>query len=196
MTTKKEGPPSRVRARAVIHMQRMLATSAAAMAFGETACHRGPKTTDAGPDGTAFGPPAADAQTPTVLTTDTPDANLVSLERDHGYAVVDPMPRPAHCPDVAQHMKATAAKAGENVVVRIDNAGGYSGFKFDKAQRLITYSGTYVKHSVDASGTMIVTVKPGADGSASLSMKGNCNKGLVTINAYCASDLTVTLSEL
>jgi hypothetical protein len=196
--TKKEPQVARsVRTRALIHMQRMLATSAAAIAVGDTACHTGNKTNDAGSDATAFGPPAIDGvdAAVAVINNDTPDANVVVSERNHGYAVVDPMPRPAHCPDVAAHMKATASKSGDNIVVRVDNAGGFSNFKYDKTQKLLVYGGTYVKHSLEANGTMVVTLKPDATGSASVSLKGTCSKGAATISVYVASDLTTSVSE-
>jgi hypothetical protein len=196
--TKKEPQVARsVRARALMHMQRMLATSAAAMAVTETACHTGRKSNDAGSDATVFGPPTLDGvdAAVAVVNNDVPDANVIVSERHHGYAVVDPMPRPAHCPDVAEHMKATAAKSGEDVVVRVNNAGGYSGFKYDRTQKPLVYGGTYVKHSLEASGTMVVTFKPSAPGNVSVSLKGACSKGGVTISVYVASDLTTTLSE-
>jgi hypothetical protein len=195
--TKKE-PLRSVRARALIHMQRLLATSAAAMAVSETACHTGSKTNDAGSDATAFGPPAVDVDASvasSVINNDAPDANVVVSERNHGYAVVDPMPRPAHCPDVAAHMKATAAKSGDNIVLRVNNAGGFSNFKYDKDQKPVVYGGTYVKHSLEASGTMVVTVKPNGTDYASVSLKGTCSKGAATISVYVGSDLVPSLSE-
>jgi hypothetical protein len=178
-------------------MQRMLATSAAAMAVSETACHRDGKTSDAGSDATAFGPPAIDGvdAATAVGNNDAPDANVVVSERHHGYAVVDPMPRPAHCPDVAAHMKATAAKSGDDIVLRVNNAGGFSNFKYDKVQKPLVYGGTYVKHSLEASGTMVVTLRPDATGYASVSLKGSCSKGAATISVYVGSDLTPSISE-
>lgn len=187
--TKKE--QSRVRTRALVHMQALLAVAAT-----ESACHTKDKTTDAGSDATAFGPPSADAGAPVFngdpLAAD-PDASVVS-ERNHGYAVVDPMPRPAHCPDVAEKIKATATKSGEEVVLRLSNAGGYSGFKYEKTQIPTVYNGTYVKHSLDASGTMVITMKLSAN-TSNVSVKGTCNKGAVTISASFGPDLHVYVNE-
>lgn len=203
MTTRKP-TPTPTRARALVHMHRMLATSAAALAVGDTACHRGdrnaPETSDA-----AFGPPAVEDASMTVPPVGTFPVNdapedggtttkLVVQPRDHGYAVVDPMPRPAYCPAVHKLIKGTAKRVGADVVVTLGNAGGKNKFRYT-GQAPSLYSGTLVKHTVDARGSAVVTVQPGPS-DVSFSVRATCDDGaLVSVNATVnVSSLTVVVN--
>lgn len=173
-------------------MQRMVATSAAAMAVGETGCHRGDKSGDAGTDAVAFGPPASGDGSAPVVVASPPDAgNVVVPERHHGYAVVDPMPRPAHCPTLQSYIKGTAKRAAGGIVITLTSAGGREGFKYVSSTPTV-FAGRLAKNSIDGNGNALVTVVPdaGAD-TVIVSVRGTCGtEGPVTISA------TVVLPEM
>ncbi len=169
--------PSGPRARTVAHMQRLLAAATALGVVGAagattTAC--GKTTKVPGEDDAKDGGGKAN-----------PDQGS-SSGNSSGYAVVDPMPPPAHCAGVAQLVRATAkfVKAGKDVhlVVRFPNPVGRDDFKYN-GKVATTYGGNVV--GTDAKPDAVtVTLKPDADATtATVGVKGNCNAGPSSILA-------------
>lgn len=167
------------RGRTIAHMQRLLATAtAAATAAASVAAVAGTgaavaacgKTTKR-PDeskGKSSGNPGEPPPPPT------------------GYAVVDPMPPPAHCAGVAKMVRATAkfVKAGNDVVL-------VAHFPKPVGRSDYTYSGTAASVyggevlSTDAKPDAVtVTVKPEAGvRNVNITVKGNCDAGPSSVMA-------------
>lgn len=191
---------SSVRARALVHMQRLIATSAAVAAANE-ACH--PKAQLSEGDAVPFGPPKAPdaSDTPVADAADAapvvavPDANTTTTGRDHGYMVVDPVPRPAHCPNIAPKIHGKVARAGKNLVVTLSPADGRPDFTYVVGQTPTAYGGKIISAKIDTASA-VVTVAPVSADYLSISVKGHCDKGFVTISAGIDSaQLSVSMSE-
>jgi hypothetical protein len=105
-----------------------------------------------------------------------------------GYAVVDPMPPPAHCPGIAQTLAPTAAfEAGDAgalvLAMRLPLPKDRADFKYVDDAPAYVYGCKVVSHAVEAEGTTTrVTVDPGVT-SVSVSVKTTCNQGPGTIMA-------------
>lgn len=164
-------PPSvsSPRARTMAHLQRLVATAAAlgittgASAL-EIACGKSTKVPgDTEGDGKG-GPPVP------------PNKGNTS-----GYAVVDPMPPPAHCAGVAMLVRATAKfvkgdAGGLLLEVRFPNPVGRSDYKF-LGTVATSYGGKVVKVEGTPDGvTVRLEPEPNVT-STTVTVKGNCNQG-------------------
>lgn len=175
------GGSSAPRHRTMAHMQRLLAT-AAAMGVASGAI------------GTAGVAAAGAAATGCGKSTKVPDANGGTTTPENngntsGYAVVDPMPPPAHCPGVAQTVAASAkfvagdAGGGPLLVVRFPNPKGRDDYKYLKDAVSVSYGGTVVKKEVTPDA-VTVTVKPEPTAqNATVTVKGHCDAGPSNIMA-------------
>ena len=162
------------RARTMAHMQRLVATAAAlgvttaAGAF-ELGCGKTTKVPgDNEPDGKS-GPPKP-----------------LDPGNTSGYAVVDPMPPPAHCAGVAQLVRATAkfVKVGADIQleVRFPNPVGRDDYKYS-GKVATSYGGTVVS-TAQKPDAVTVTIKPDATATnATITVKGNCNAGPSSVMA-------------
>jgi hypothetical protein len=163
------------RARTMAHMQRLIATAAAlGVTTGASALELGcGKTTkvpgesdDAG--GTGAKPP---------------DTGNTS-----GYAVVDPMPPPAHCAGVAKLVRASAkfvkqANGELYLEVRFPNPVGRDDFKYNN--KVATSYGGTVSSTAQKPDAVFVVVKPDANATnATITVKGNCNAGPSSVMAH------------
>ena len=171
------------RHRTMAHMQRLLATAAAVgvasagvgavAATGAAAAGCGKSTKV--PDGKSDGSAAVDNNGNT-----------------SGYAVVDPMPPPAHCPGVAKAVAASAkfvaGDAGSAVlVVRFPNPKGRDDYTYLKDAVSVAYGGAVLKTEVKPDA-VTVTVKPDATSTTSaatvtVTVKGHCDAGPSSIMA-------------
>ena len=169
--------PSAPRHRTMAHMQRLLAAAAAVGVAGVgagTVALAGAATTACG------------------KTTKVPDANDNHATDNNGntsgYAVVDPMPPPAHCPGVAQTIAASAkfvrGDAGEAfLVVRFPNPKGRDDYKYVKDAIAVAYGGKVLKTDVK-DDAVTVTLRPDAGSSnVTVTVKGHCDAGPSNIMA-------------
>jgi hypothetical protein len=166
----KDGGISAPRHRTMAHMQRLLATAAAvgvATAGAGTIAALGATTAGCG------------------KSTKVPDGNDAKPDNNgntSGYAVVDPMPPPAHCPGIAQLVAASAkfvvADGGEPLlVVRFPNPKGRSDYKFLEGAPSVAYGGIIAKTDVKPDA-VTVTIKPeAAAANVTVTVKGHCDAG-------------------
>jgi len=183
------------RARTMAHMQRLVATAAAlgattGLAAVDLGCGKTTKVPgDNEPDGKGGTPKP-------------PDTGNTS-----GYAVVDPMPPPAHCAGVAQLVRATAkfVKAGTEVQleVRFPNPVGRDDFKYS-GTAATSYGGKVVT-TAQKPDAVTVTIKPDATATnATITVKGNCNAGPSSVMANVTwtgpitekTSATITLNDM
>lgn len=164
------------RQRTVAHMQRMLTMGAAVgLAFG---CGKTTKPADGAGESRGCGKGGA--------ATDDAGANNVTTST--GYAVVDPVPTPAYCPNLAQKIHATAlavdGDAGDLLVdVYLPLIGDRPDVKYVADAAPIAYNATVVQ-TWRQKGGVTVRLKPQANAqSASVSVKIMCDHGPGTISA-------------
>ncbi len=176
------GSMSAPRHRTMAHMQKLLATAAAmsvasgavgtvAVAAAGAAAAGCGKSTKV-PDATGGG------------TTTTPENN----GNTSGYAVVDPMPPPAHCAGVAKTVAASAKfvkgdPAGAFLMVRFPTPKGRDDYKYLEKAVSVSYGGSVLKTDVKPDA-ITVTVKPDAGvESVTVTVKGHCDAGPSNIMA-------------
>lgn len=144
-----------------------------------------------------------------------PDANLSTTSGSSGYAVVDPVPPPAHCPGSAASIvaKASLVKARKNdagaalavvLVLEPPTSPGQPDFHFVNDAPAYVYGGTVVSHMVvrDGKATTIVAIPPGTT-NATISVKATCSMGPTTImagltippNAKAGDTVAVSVNE-
>lgn len=164
------------RQRTIAHMQRMLTMGAAVgLAFG---CGKTTKPAEAGGESRGCGKGSA--------TNDDAGANNVTTST--GYAVVDPVPTPAYCPNLAQKIHATAlaveSDAGDLLVdVYFPLVGDRPDVKYVADATPVAYAATVVQ-TWHQKGGVTVRVKPQGDTqNASVSVKIMCDHGPGTISA-------------
>lgn len=165
------------RARTVAHMQRLLATAAAlGVTTGAAALEIGCGKTTKVPGEEGDG---KDGKTTPPKPTDTANTS--------GYAVVDPMPPPAHCAGVAKLVRATAKFAKQangdiHLEVRFPNPVGRDDFKYN-GKAATSYGGAVVS-SAQKPDAVTVIIKPDANATnATITVKGNCNAGPSSVMA-------------
>jgi hypothetical protein len=170
--------PSAPRSRTVAHMQRLLAT-AAAVGVASFSCGKERAANDGTVErGCGKGKRAGSSG----------DPNASSGGTSSGYAVVDPMPTPAHCPDIAPLVKATAkfvAGDGGGVLleVRMPKPEGRADYNYIADAQPVIYGGTLVKRAIKDDG-VDVTVRPDANATTVMvSVHGRCDKGPGTLAA-------------
>jgi hypothetical protein len=182
---------SNVRGRTVAHMQRLLATAAAAIPLADcTKADTQSTQTVTIPAASTSGSPSAQATIegsllppPKVTATATATA-----PPDMGYAVVDPMPAPARCMGLSAASKSSASfkSAAGGVVLEIaltlPVGSAWAGSAFDTTNKPSPWSGTLVSSTI-TSHSATVHVKP----SASVTQLGitfpiSCNAGSGSIS--------------
>ncbi len=163
------------RSRTVAHMQRLLAT-AAAVGVATVSCGKEKTATDPSGERQGCGKKPGSSGDPSS-----------SSGQSSGYAVVDPMPPPAHCPDVAPTVKATATWIqGDGGALLLDvffPNPPRADYKYVKDAQPTVYTGTMTSHTVKDDGVHVfVTPDPTAK-NTSVSVKGTCDKGPGTLTA-------------
>lgn len=159
-----------------MHMQRLLA-AAAAVGVASFACGKEKAPNDPSTEPNGCGKKSKPIQDPNT-----------SSGGSSGYAVVDPMPPPAHCPDVAPNVKATATfeqgDGGKLVLkVHFPMPIGRSDWSYVKDSPPMTYTGALVASEVKADGVHVVVTPDLTGRNANVSVKGNCDKGPGTLSA-------------
>jgi hypothetical protein len=197
------------RARTLAHMQKLLAT-ATAMGVSATACTKqqdpAPKTTPISPESTdaqatneqpvdagmmvvasASAIPSSSTSTtaPSTTAAKIPPPPLTPT----GYAVVDPMPPPVHCPNIAPLVHPTVkftpfGNGAMDVVVHFPNPTGRADYKYVKDAEATSYGATVTKTDVRADGVTVTARLPGdATSNVTVNVKGTCTKGPGTLSA-------------
>lgn len=178
------------RQRTVAHMHRMLATAAAlgiALGCGKTT---GPKAAPGDKRGCGGDKAGGGGE----LGGSSGDMS------SSGYAVVDPMPPPAHCPGIADAIAATATREGDVVVVRFPLPSNRADYKYMTDSPAYAYDATVVSSAVK-DGAIVVTLRPESGVRRfGVSVKGFCDAGPSTISADVSWEgdggaLTVLLND-
>jgi hypothetical protein len=168
-------PARAARLRTVAHMQRMLAMGTAVGAV--FACGKETKT-----DGT---------ESRGCGKTKGVDPNASSGGGSSGYAVVDPMPTPAHCPGTAAKITPVVSfESGDggalDIVLVLSMPADMVDFKYVNDAPAYVYGGKVVSHEVTAKGVKTRIAVEATATNASLSVKTTCNAGPGTIMANIA----------
>lgn len=104
-----------------------------------------------------------------------------------GYAVVDPVPPPAHCPEIGPLIKAQAVFVENEgvlqLVVTLSMPPDRPDFKYVADAPVVVYGGTLVKSEVKGDGVTATLTVPSTATSVSVSAKGVCNQGPSTLSA-------------
>lgn len=203
------------RQRTLLHMQRLLATAAAMTTAGcgkqdvtnaptiaadEAGAHPASTTSTAKEDDASAGPiadsNAIDAGPPAYAVIPEAgaavDGGVVAQPRPPvmptGYAVVDPMPPPAHCPGIAPLVTpkvAFAAKGAKvEASVQFPLPKGRADYHYTKGAPAIVYGGQHVATSVTATGVTVTALVESTATHVSIAVKGTCNQGPGTLTAF------------
>lgn len=161
------------RARTLAHMQRLLAT-AAAVGVASVSCGKESATSESG-ERRGCGKAVGGGKTES------------STGGSSGYAVVDPMPTPAHCPEIGPLLvpkaRFVAAGAAVHAVLDMPLAPGRDDFKYVSDAVPVAYGVSVVKTEAKPDGvTVTAKIEPDAK-YASVSVKATCNQGPTTISA-------------
>lgn len=106
-----------------------------------------------------------------------------------GYAVVDPMPPPVHCPNIAPLVHPTVkftpfGNGAMEIVVHFPNPTGRADYKYVKDAGAVSYGATVTKTDVRADGVTVTARLPqDATSSITVNVKGTCSKGPGTLSA-------------
>lgn len=173
----REGGP---RARTLAHMQRLVATAASmGVATGVAGCGKETKRRD--PDPVPQPVASETATVPPVLTAEPPPT--VNPIPPTGYAVVDPVPRPAHCPDVAAAMTSKAT-FGKNGALTLEVHGpARPDFRWVRDAKPVVYGGSVKSFSFSNADAVVEIAPTGGVQVASVSLRAFCSKGPITIAA-------------